>query len=58
MTNGFTRSDLEECWCCDGLHAAVGKLCPACDDAGCSRFGGECQADHEPVRDDGGASDR
>lgn len=48
------RSDLEECWCCEGLHDAPGKRCPPCREAGCPHFGGECRSDHEPVLPDGG----
>lgn len=48
------REDLDECWCCGGLHDSVKALCPDCDDAGCTHFGGECQSDHQPVVSDGG----
>jgi len=42
--------DLDECWCCDGLHDAPGLLCPSCDEAGCQYFDSECRSDHNPVR--------
>lgn len=48
------REDLDECWCCGGLHDSLGALCPNCDDAGCTHFGGECQSDHKPALHDGG----
>lgn len=54
MTGSVHADDLEECWCCGGLHDSVGTLCPSCDDAGCSRFDEECASDHQPVLPDGG----
>jgi len=50
------RDDLDECWCCAGLHDGVGSLCPSCDDAGCQHFGDECDSDHKPVLPNGGQS--
>lgn len=52
--DGIGREDLDECWCCGGLHDSLGALCPSCDDAGCTHFGGECQSDHKPALPDGG----
>jgi hypothetical protein len=48
------QDDLDECWCCGGLHDGLGLLCPDCDDAGCQYFDGECKSDHKPVLPDGG----
>jgi len=54
LGDGIQRSDLDECWCCGGLHDSRGLLCPDCDDWGCPYFGGECESDHKPVLPDGG----
>lgn len=53
-SDGIGRDDLDECWCCGGLHDSFGSLCPSCDDAGCNRFSDECDSDHKPVLPDGG----
>ena len=53
-----SRDDLDECWCCGGLHDTVRALCPDCDEAGCQHFGGQCLSDHKPVIQDGGMDDR
>lgn len=45
-----TVDDLSECWCCGGMTESP-SLCPGCQDAGCSRFGGECKSDHIPVEE-------
>jgi hypothetical protein len=47
-------TDLDECWCCDGLHDSPHFRCPDCREAGCDHFGGGCQVDHERGRPDGG----
>lgn len=46
--------DLDECWCCGGLHDSFGGLCPNCAEAGCNRFTDGCDSDHKPVMPDGG----
>lgn len=48
-----SRDDLEECWCCGGLHDSYRTLCPDCHEAGCSRFDDGCESDHQPVIADG-----
>lgn len=55
-SGGVGRDDLDECWCCDGLHDGPGLLCPSCDDAGCQYFDGECRSGHKPVLPDGGGA--
>lgn len=52
-----SRDDLDECWCCGGLHDSVRALCADCDETGCQHFGGECQSDHKPVLADGGTDE-
>lgn len=52
MNGSISREDLTECWCCGGLTERP-SLCAPCDEAGCSRFSGECEADHIPVTDGG-----
>jgi len=42
-------TDVDECCCCGSLHDSFRALCPACNDAGCKHFGGECKSDHKPV---------
>jgi len=51
--DGIGRDDLDECWCCNGLHDSLGTLCPDCGEAGCNRFDDKCMSDHKPVLTDG-----
>jgi hypothetical protein len=51
-SDAVSRDDLEECWCCGGLHDTHGTLCPNCDDADCNRFTPECDSEHKPVLPD------
>lgn len=55
---GITSDDMDECWCCSGLHDSPGTLCPDCDDAGCNRFSDDCKSDHQPAMADGGVERR
>jgi len=38
----LTADQLVECWCCDS-YTERGSLCKDCEDAGCNRFGDECE---------------
>ena len=52
MNHTVGIDDLSECWCCGGLHDAIGTLCPDCSDAGCNRFDDGCESDHKPATAD------
>jgi len=50
MSNrSVSRDDLDECWCCGGLHDSAAALCPDCQAADCKHFYDECLSDHTPV---------